>query len=38
MAANLRFAPGENKTGPRNFRPVFLNIGSVLFCGPEAKV
>src|SRR5690606_25191092 len=38
MAANLRFAPGENKTGPRNFRPVFLNIGSVLFCGLEAKV
>lgn len=30
MLANLVFATGENKTPPRNFRPVFMNIGSAL--------
>jgi len=31
MTTNLGFATGENKTGSRNLRPVFMNIGSVLF-------
>jgi hypothetical protein len=30
MTTNLGFATGENKTGSRNLRPVFMNIGSVL--------
>ncbi len=38
MGINLCRAPGENKTGPRIFRPVFMNIGSVLFMTPGAGV
>jgi hypothetical protein len=30
MTTNLGFGAGENKTPPRNFRPVFMNIGSAL--------
>src|SRR5690349_11212804 len=30
MPANLVLRVGENKSPPRNFRPVFMNIGSAL--------